>query len=154
MLKSLLGSLFRFTPVTMRRCFARFTNTRFSVTAGAIVLDNQERVLLLKHVFRSGSGWGIPGGFVQAGEQPEEAVRRELREEVGLELVAVEMVLVRTLKRIPQMEIVFRCRAQGAPRPQSVEIIEADWFRLDELPEMLSSDQRSLINRVLGRGAK
>ena len=70
----------------------RLTHARFTVTAAGIVLDERGRVLLLKHRFRSGSGWGIPGGFVEAGEQPEEGLRRELLEEIGLELDSAELV--------------------------------------------------------------
>jgi 8-oxo-dGTP diphosphatase len=153
MLKGFLGSLFRLTPTTLRRWFSRFTNARFSATAGAVVVNDQGRLLLLKHVFRAGSGWGIPGGFVKPGEQPEEAVRRELREEVGLELTQVELALVRTLKRTRQLEVIFYCRAQGEARPQSVEVERADWFPLNALPESLSVDQRRLIERALSRGA-
>jgi 8-oxo-dGTP diphosphatase len=149
MLKGLLGSLFRFTPITLRRWFSRFTNARFSATAGAVVLNDQGQLLLLKHVFRAGSGWGIPGGFIKAGEHPEEAVRRELREEVGLELSHAEIALIRTLRRTQQIEIIFYCRSQGEARPQSVEVESAGWFPLDSLPETLSKDQRSLIERTL-----
>jgi mutator protein MutT len=153
MLKGILGSLFRFTPITLRRWFSRFTNARFSATAGAVVLNDEGQLLLLKHVFRTGSGWGIPGGFVKAGEHPEEALRRELREEVGLELAHVEIALIRTLRRTQQIEIIFYCRSQGEARPQSVEVESAGWFPLQALPEMLSKDQRSLIERTLRRRA-
>ena len=149
MLKGFLGSLFRFTPITLRRLFSRATNARFSATAGAIVLDDQGRVLLLKHVFRAGSGWGIPGGFIEAGEQPEAAVRRELREEVGLELEHVELALIRTLHRTQQIEIIFRCRPTGVAQPQSIEVERAAWFAPQSLPETLSGDQRGLIERAL-----
>ena len=150
MLKDFLGSVFRHTPSTLRRLFSRITNPRFAATAGVVVIDDEGRVLLLKHVFRMGTGWGIPGGFMQAGEQPEAAVRRELREEVGLELESAEVVFVRTLKGTAQIEIVFRGRPKGEARPQSVEVEEAAWFSLQSLPAELGEDQRRLIDRVLG----
>src|SRR4051812_32208282 len=105
MFKRLLGSIFRHAPSSLRRLHSRFLNAQFSVTAGAVVIDDHEQILLLKHVFRAGSGWGIPGGFIKAGEQPEEAVRRELLEEVGLELGITEIAFVRTLKRMQQVEV-------------------------------------------------
>src|SRR5215510_8052703 len=109
MFKTFLGSIFRRTPRPLRRLYARLFNARFSATAGAIVMDDSGRLLLLKHVFRAGSGWGIPGGFIHAGEQPEEAVRRELREEVGLELESAKLVFIRTLKTVRQIEVLFLC---------------------------------------------
>jgi 8-oxo-dGTP diphosphatase len=150
MLKDFLGSIFRHTPKALRRLFSRLMNPRFSVTAGAVVTDDLGRVLLLKHVFRSGSGWGIPGGFMHADEQPEEAVRRELREEVGLELDSAELAFVRTLRTTQQIEIIFHGWAKGEARPQSVEVERVAWFPLQALPEELAEDQRRLIRRTLG----
>jgi 8-oxo-dGTP diphosphatase len=110
---------------------------------------------LLKHEFRTGSGWGIPGGFLEAGEQPLEALRRELREEIGVELEAAEIVHVRTLRRPQQVEIHFHCRVRDAASasPQSIEINRVGWFRTDELPSELSQDQRRIIRDALAGGA-
>jgi ADP-ribose pyrophosphatase YjhB (NUDIX family) len=106
-------------------------------------------VLLLKHVFRAGSGWGIPGGFIERGEQPEAAIRRELREEIGLEIETPELAFVRTLRQPAQVEIIFRCRPRGTTGAHSLEIRQAEWFAPDQLPEEASRDQRALINRAL-----
>ena len=154
MFKGMLGALWRRAPKSLRRGLVRLTQARFTVTAGAVVADAEGRVLLLHHRFRAGSGWGIPGGFLEEGEQPEEALRRELREEVGLELESAEVAFARTLPRPKQIEIIFRCRPRGGlqPEPQSMEIKSAAWFRLEELPDALSRDQRQLIRRVLGDG--
>lgn len=48
----------------------------------ALVEDAQGRVLLVRHSYNP--GWRLPGGGVDRGEAPAEAVLRELREEVGL----------------------------------------------------------------------
>ncbi len=100
-------------------------------------------------MFRPDSGWGIPGGFLSKGEQPEEALRRELREEIGVELEDVGFLFARTLHRPGQIEIYFRARAIGSPKPCSFEIRSAAWFGLDDLPLELSKDQRRLIKRSL-----
>jgi 8-oxo-dGTP diphosphatase len=149
MLMKILSGLWRRAPQRVRRWGVRFTQARFTVTVGAVIFDDRERVLLLQHRFRIGSGWGIPGGFVQAGEQPLTALRRELREEISLEITAAEIAFIRTLKSWPQLEIIFRGRAHGQVAPQSFEVGRAAWFALDELPAGLSQDQRSLIARVL-----
>ena len=154
MFKNLLGMLWRFTPRGVRRRAVRTGQSRFTVTAGAFIFDDQGRILLLEHVFRPDSCWGIPGGFVGAGEQPEKAVRRELREEVGLELENVELLFARTLRRPRQLEIYFRARALNPPKPCSFEIKRAGWFAIDELPDELSKDQRRLIQRALSVGEK
>jgi ADP-ribose pyrophosphatase YjhB (NUDIX family) len=155
MFKGMLGALWRHAPKSLRRGAVRLTQARFMVTAGAVVSDEDGRVLLLHHRFRAGSGWGIPGGFIEKGENPSDALKRELREEIGLELESAELALARTLKRPTQVEIVFRCRPRVGsvvPKPQSMEIKSIAWFKPDELPPELSLDQRRLIERVLQDG--
>lgn len=154
MLKKVLGALWRRTPVLIRRWTVRLVEPRFTVTAGAVILDNRGRVLLLKHVFRAGAGWGIPGGFIEEGEQPESAIRRELREEAGLELEDLELAFVRTLKKPRQVEIIFRGRPANEVAPQSMEISGARWFPGDALPQGITKDQAALINRALNHGAR
>lgn len=149
MLKDFLGAVWRRIPGRARRRLVRLGQRRFTVTAGALVFDDAGRILLLEHVFRPDSGWGIPGGFLSPREQPEDGLRRELREEVGLELDGLEFLFARTLRRPRQVEIYFRAKPIGVPRPCSFEIKRAEWFALDALPGELSKDQRRLIQRVV-----
>ena len=155
MWKKLLGTLWRGSPKSVRRWGVWLVEPRFMVTVGAVVLDDRRRVMLLQHEFRTGSGWGIPGGFLERGEQPLEALRRELREETGVELDAAEIINVRTLNKPQQVEIHFRCRMRGGERatPQSMEINSVGWFDADRLPPELSEDQRRIIKHALAGGA-
>ncbi|GAA1347815.1 NUDIX domain-containing protein [Saccharothrix algeriensis] len=59
----------------------RFATPRMA--AGALFVDDQDRVLLVHKTY--GNGWDIPGGYVDVGESPAAACRRELREELGLD---------------------------------------------------------------------
>jgi double-stranded uracil-DNA glycosylase len=60
----------------------------------AVVLDERERVLLYRFVSPGGSSfWGLPGGGLEAAESWEDAMRRELREELGLDDATVGPVL-------------------------------------------------------------
>lgn len=149
MLKDLMATIWRRAPKRVRRWTMRLTHARFGATAAGVIINNQGQVLLLKHVFRPGSGWGLPGGFLQAGEQPELALRRELQEEVGLGLESVELYTIRVFKRPSQIEIVFRCRPSGEAQPRSMEVSQIDWFSLDNLPAGLPPDQREVIRRAI-----
>jgi len=154
MLRDLAESVWRRAPKLLRRWSVRLTNARFTVTAAGIISDSEDRVLLLKHRFRSGSGWGIPGGFIEADEQPEEGLRRELQEEIGLELQTLKLYKARSFKGTRQIEIIFYGRTHGTATPQSQEIKKAGWFTLDSLPEGLPSDQQRLIMDVLQSWSK
>lgn len=149
MLIHFFGAIWKRLPGVVRRRLVRTGQRRFTVTAGAMIFDDEGRILLLDHVFRPDCGWGIPGGFLSKGEQPEAALRRELREEIGIEVEDVEMLFARTLPRPRQIEIYFRARAIGCPEPCSFEIKSARWFSIDDLPSELSQDQRRLIRRSL-----
>ena len=126
----------------------RFTHTRFTVTAGAVIFNDQKQVLLLKHRFRAGSGWGLPGGFLERGEQPIEALRRELREEIGLELEDVEIFASRSFEKPKQVEVLFRARANANVKPLTMEVERAEWFSIELLPEGLPRDQRVYVERA------
>ena len=126
----------------------RLTHARFTVTAGAVIFNDKGEVLLLKHRFRAGSGWGLPGGFMEAGEQPVEAVRRELREEIGLEVDDVNVIAARSFKKPQQVEVLFCGRANADVKPLNMEIERAEWFAIDALPEGLPRDQRDYIERA------
>lgn len=154
MLNDLLGAIWHRAPRALRRWTVRLSHPLFAVTAGAVVTDARGRVLLLKHRFRPGAGWGMPGGFIEEGEQPEEALRRELREEIGLEVEQLKLVTTRAFKKPKQVEIVFMARAVGNPDQLNFEIQKAAWFAPGEFPEELPPDQSELIKRALNDGAR
>ena len=131
----------------------RATQARFTVTAGAVIFNDAGQVLLLKHRFRSGSGWGLPGGFLEAGEHPLDALRRELREEIGLELEQVEIFGSRGFKNPQQVEILFRGRANAQVKPRTLEVERAEWFSVHSLPDGVPRDQRLLVERAAAYGA-
>jgi 8-oxo-dGTP diphosphatase len=132
----------------MRRWTMRLAHTRFTVTAGAVIFNDKGEVLLLKHRFRAGSGWGLPGGFMEKGEQPIDALRRELREEIALEVDDVEVFAARSFKKPKQVEVLFRARANAQVKSQTVEVERAEWFAVDALPQGLPRDQRVYIERA------
>src|SRR5689334_19971259 len=147
-----MSKMWRRLPARVRRWSMRLAHTRFTVTAGAIIINESGQVLLLKHRFRAGSGWGLPGGFIEAGEQPIDALRRELREEIGLEVEDVEIFAARSFKKPQQVGVLFRCRAHGSVTPRTIEVERAEWFSVRSLPDGLPRDQRRLVERAAKSG--
>ena len=112
-----------------------------SFTVGAMcVIERQDgRVLLIRHLYRK--RWGVPGGLLQRQESATDAARREVFEEVGLDVELLGEPIVNVDARPRRVDIVFRARpvedenADGA-RPCSVEVIEVRWFDPTDLPEL------------------
>jgi 8-oxo-dGTP diphosphatase len=149
MLIGIIGKLWKVMPREMRRWLTRRLHTSFTVSAAGIITNAGGQVLLLNHVLRPVSGWGLPGGFLDRGEQPEAALRRELREETGLDLTDVAICRVRTLRT--HIEIIFMARGIGEPEVKSREIIELRWFDVEDMPGEMSLDQHSVIKKALRR---
>ena len=62
------------------------------VAAGALIRDAEGRILLVKPTYKD--GWDIPGGYVEPGESPAAACKRELKEEIGLDREPGRLLIV------------------------------------------------------------
>lgn len=147
MLIETIGKVWKRLPPSVRTWITRRTQGKFTASVVALVTNELGHVLLLNHVLRPRSGWGLPGGFIGHGEQPEAALRRELLEETGLELREVTLYRVRTLKR--HVEIIFLAKGVGDAEVRSREIFELGWFEVEHVPADMSLDQQFLILKVL-----
>ena len=141
------GKIWKKLTPSIRLRIIRATQKKFTASVGVVITDTDGKVLLLEHVWRPASGWGIPGGFMNHGEQPEEAIRREIREETGLELKNLKMLRVRTIKR--HIEILFRAEADGQAAVKSPEIRSLGWFESGRMPAEMSPLQKAIIEKVL-----
>ncbi len=74
---------------------------RIRPAARAVVIDPDDRILLVRFEFPGRSLWATPGGGIEPGEQPEDALRRELVEETGLASVEVGPVVWTRLHIVP-----------------------------------------------------
>jgi mutator protein MutT len=110
-------------------------------TASAVVGDEDGRVLLSKRAVDPFAGrWDLPGGFVEEGEHPVDCLRRELREEAGIEL-ADERLLGIWIDRyeykrriVATLNVYYTARiADGTPEAAD-DVAELRWFAPDELP--------------------
>jgi len=147
MLMDILGGIWKRLPGRYRLKIIRATQKKFTASVGVIITNSAGKVLLLEHVLRPASGWGIPGGFINASEQPDAAARREIREETGIEMENLQMLRVRTLNR--HIEFLFRAESNDTGRVLSREIKGLGWFAVDEMPEEMSPIQKETVEKVL-----
>lgn len=112
---------------------------------GGLIVNDQHQMLLVKRAREPGLGLlGLPGGFVDAGETATEALRREIREETGLEIRDPELLVSFPNQyrhcgfSIPVLDFFFLCRVEDASqlRLADGELSAYQWTR--PTPEQLA----------------
>lgn len=120
-----------------------------------IVTNLAGDVLLLKHSYGP-AVWSLPGGGLSRGEDPIAAARREVREELGVDLARLEVVgtLEEELSGSPHTAHIFTGVCDRQPRPDRREVTEARFFPSHSLPEPLGETTRARIAVWKGRGVR
>jgi 8-oxo-dGTP diphosphatase len=109
-------------------------------TASAILLDDGGRVLLARRSADPGAGlWDLLGGFIDEGEEPEAALRRELEEETSLFVEPIDYLGAYPdrygAEGIFTLNLYWTARVTGGQLRLDDELLEVRWFAPDELPE-------------------
>jgi phosphoglycolate phosphatase-like HAD superfamily hydrolase/ADP-ribose pyrophosphatase YjhB (NUDIX family) len=127
-------------------------------TVGGLILDADDRVLMLR-THKWSHLWGIPGGKIKWGERSEDALRRELKEETGLDIADIRFVLVQDCIHSKEfyrdahfLLLNYTCRAFGSAPQVTLndEAQEFRWVTLAEAMEMeLNQPTRILLEEVL-----
>ncbi len=148
-LKAVAARLFRALPSFLTRWVVAGLNTRFNISVVGVITSADGRVLVLRHVFRRRYAWGLPAGFLAAGESPEAAMIREAREETGLTVFVERIIAVHPVGP-RHMEVVVIGRADaGAPIRPSAEIFEGGFFAPDALPAEIMPSHAALLRAAL-----
>ena len=126
---------------------------RLPISVKAVLVEDGRACLLLNERDQ----WELPGGRLERGESPEACLLREVREEVGLEVVIERLVDARAFEPVPGKEVfvlVYRCRlvAPGTVVLSS-EHRQAGWFRPAEMESLLLPEgYRTSLDRALDPG--
>lgn len=115
----------------------------FMVGVVGVIRNELGEFLLFKHTYRPATPWGLPTGFLEHGERPDDALRREIREEAGVDVQLTGLWTVQTADRRDLLSLVYRGTGSDGFRPSN-EISQAGYFAPERLPPLLP-DQRALI---------
>lgn len=129
------------------------------VAAGALFLDDHGRVLLVHPTYKD--TWDIPGGYVERGESPAAACRRELNEELGLDRDPRRLLAVDWAPNAGEGDkllFLFDCGQLGADeariRLDRTELDRWAWVELDRLDDyVLDRIARRVRSTVTTGGA-
>jgi 8-oxo-dGTP diphosphatase len=118
-----------------RKVYWRIAKPTTHGVKALIIAADAERVLLVRHSYGDRTLWSLPGGgYKPDRETPEQAARRECREELGVELDQSALVLAEHLTahegRRGHLKIVRLYAVSDILRPNG-EIAEARWTTLD-----------------------
>lgn len=137
------------------RCANLVQRALKSKTVGvrALIFNKDNSVLLVRHTYRP--GWHTPGGGVNAGESPADAIVREVREETGLIIATPTKPFAVYLNKwngLDDYPILYVIKEHdGRPTVNdAIEIEAVNWFHLDALPPEITIKTRSRIEEALG----
>jgi len=124
------------------------------------VVLHRGRVLLVQRKRQPLKGeWSIPGGLVELGEELEQALRRELREETGLEVEPIDVLAVidrimRSAARVRYHFVIvdYLCRLVAGRLAPASDVLDARWVRPKDLPKYrLTEKATEVIQQALAR---
>ncbi len=125
------------------------------VTAGVIIEGKKVLVAQRNEDALRGLLWEFPGGKTKEGEDPREALRRELKEEldIDVEVGNIFEVVFHFYPEYPILLLTYGCRVkQGVPKPIGCKALR--WVSLKELNELVLSPADEPIRKCLGTTEK
>jgi len=101
-----------------------------------LITDAEGRLLITVRKAEPAKGtWDLPGGFVDPGESAEETLRREITEELGLDILSARYLysIPNTYKygqvAYQSVDLVYRCKVEDASKAQAADDVEAVLFK-------------------------
>lgn len=148
----IIGRIWRGLPSPIRRRALFATNHHFLVGVVGVIRNEDGRVLLLNHRFRTPYGWGLPGGFIHHGESLGDALTRELREEINLAIEPRHVVDTELNREGRYVSVAIVARTID-PTPDLAaihhpEILSGGFFSASDLPPTTYPHHRRLLQHL------
>lgn len=147
----------KFIFLTLRFILAVLQRLLYFITLGewapfacvAVVIRDGEKILMIER--RDGNGLGLPGGHIKQGEIAEDAARREVKEETGLDVEIVKILGTLSGKRpgiwLYAVDIIYEGRVTGGKLRDSGEG-RARWVKLSEVREQVAFDYLKILDKI------
>ena len=116
----------------------RITRPRFSAGVIGVLFNSRGEVLIVEHVYHSYPQWGLPGGYVERGEDPRDTLVREFGEELELQVEVVAAVAVQRPSDVrgDHLDLAFLCRSDDQVGALCNELLAYRWVAPAALPEI------------------
>ena len=135
--------LYKLLPTKIRLFLSYFLADKFIVGIFAFVVKNN-KLLLVKHSYQE--GWSLPSGFLNRSETFYEAIKREIKEEVGLTVKVKQILDVRNVIGNPYIDIAVICElVKGKVRIDNKEVVEAKFFEINNLPKNILTSNKPYV---------
>jgi len=123
-----------------------YINSKPSVCA---VIVRSDSILLVSDSSEKNPLWDFPGGFLNYGERPEDGLRRELLEELGVEAEAGKLLAAKidtySSDSDFSLNLFYAAKLKSEPIPVGKEIKEVRWFKFDRLPKIKFQSTKDMI---------
>jgi 8-oxo-dGTP diphosphatase len=110
-----------------------------TISAFAIIKNENGDVLLCHR--RDQDLWNLPGGHVEAAESPWDAVLREVKEEVGLQVRVIHLAGIYAKLNHDELAFSFSCEVIGGSLTETDEADAIEYFNIDNFPPNTSERQ-------------
>jgi 8-oxo-dGTP pyrophosphatase MutT (NUDIX family) len=144
-----LARILKRFPWIVSLAYVVYRALRPKVTLGvaAVIFNESGEVLMVEHIFHPLFPWGLPGGWVEAGEHPETAIVRELYEELNV-TATIEQLLHSARVTPSHLDFAYLCKIDHDVESVSLELLDFQWCSPQQLPHMVDF-QKTAVQKAL-----